>query len=177
MHRADMIIARPDLFSLTDPATGTRYVLGRQYAGFNLLLPEGNSQISGPYPPFVGWTPIDGIMPIEGPYPQWNLPRVRWGIYPATRLHVQCSQAGDYRLILDMRRSDDPRQAITVSINGQTTITHHFTEAFEFQSLSVEMKLKAGDNTIELRYASGDPDGPPGRAVLFSKMQVIPVEK
>ncbi|HEX4055033.1 MAG TPA: glycosyltransferase family 39 protein [Tepidisphaeraceae bacterium] len=174
-HRADMVIAYPALTSLTDKATHTHYVLARQYTTFNLLLPEGDSKIAGGYPAFNGWSPIDGISSAMGPYPQWNLPRVRWGIYPATHLRVQTLQAGQYRLVLNMRRNDDIKQTITIDLNGRTLTTHRFTDAFKFEPFSLNLTLNTGVNEIGFRYASGDTDSSLRRAVLFSTLQVIPV--
>jgi Dolichyl-phosphate-mannose-protein mannosyltransferase len=177
MHRADMVIARPALSKLTDHATHTHYVLARQYSTFNLLLPEGASKIGGGSPAFIGWNAVDGITPVLGPFPQWNLPRVRWGLYPATHLRVRILQAGRYAFVCRMRRNDNLKQTMTIDVNGRDLKTYHFSDEFKFEPLTLDLKLNAGVTHIALRYGSGDQDGPPNRAVLFSTLQVIPVPK
>ena len=54
--------------------------------GLSLQAVTGDGQRS--WGPFTGWRALTGLGPQEGPFPQWNLPVVRWGTGAETRLQV-----------------------------------------------------------------------------------------
>ncbi|HUO10417.1 MAG TPA: phospholipid carrier-dependent glycosyltransferase [Phycisphaerae bacterium] len=172
-HRADMIIARSELVSVWDEPTNTRYFLYRRYALFNVLLPEGDTQ-TDQYPPFFGWTKADGLTAAMGPFPEWQLPLVRWGTFPETRLTIDSPTGGPSQLLLLMRRNDDPAQTIAVELNGTRLIDYRFNGQFQFEPLRLSLALKPGRNEIVFRYASGDKDSTIPRAVLFRTLQIAP---
>ena len=172
-HRPDIILTRPELTSMYLQHSRTQYFLYRRYTSFNLLLPD-NDKTQDSYPPFFGWTAREGITDTMGPFPQWQLPFVRWGSYPDTRVAVNVPTAGKYRLFLLMRRNDDPAQTLRVELNGKQIAAHQFNSSFNFEPMRVPLDLKAGDNDLTFRYGSGDKDTAFPRAVLFQNFQVFP---
>src|SRR5262249_10742336 len=68
--------------------------------------------------PFAKMHPIAGFMPIEGPYPQWNLPLVRWAQGNAARALFSTETSGAGRLTM-RARSAIAGQSIEVKSGGE----------------------------------------------------------
>jgi len=126
-------------------------------------------------PRFGPWEGAENLSFLEGPYPQWNLPAVRWGLYPSLILHVSAASAGSYRLAANARAPMDGQQ-ITVMLDGALMGEHQFT-AGVFESIDVPMHLTAGDHQIALKFSkSVTPSSRDSRslAVLFDRLQLLP---
>jgi hypothetical protein len=126
---------------------------------------------------FGGWDSIENLDTIEGPYPPpLNLPKVRWGLYPATVLVVHADSAGTYRLVAT-GRSPMADQTMSVLVDGDLIGTVPFAAVDVFQRTDLPTVLGAGDHRIELRFGkflkAGDGD-PRERAVLFSGLRIDP---
>jgi 4-amino-4-deoxy-L-arabinose transferase-like glycosyltransferase len=167
----DLIIAGPDSSMMTDPVTNRPFVAVQQNHWFSILLPSSSDDVDRL--PFYGFTIISGMNPLEGPYPQWGLPQVHWGLYPETRLNIPHQGTGSAELYLEARRNDSMTQALTISLNGTPLIHHAFNENFQFEPIHSPLSLHAGNNLLVITYANGDQGSwPPNRAVLFRMLQV-----
>ncbi len=127
--------------------------------------------------PFMGWRALEGLGPLEGPYPRGNLPVVRWATERRTRLEF--SGAGRApELVLECRRAAATDQTMVVLLNGRPIYRFEVGPAWEFTAHRIALHPRPGPNEIEIRYGTIDelPDGR-RRAVLFRKIQIIPGEQ
>ena len=155
------------------PDTTATYLCVRDFGPIKIYLPSSEATTLPDFPaPFFGFHLVAGLDPAEGPYPQWNLPLVRWAEYPATTLQFN-SPGTPMRLLYQARRNSFPQQRIVVRLNGQVIHQHAFTgDAFEADELP--LKPHPGENELTLEYAQGQKDTA-GRnlTVLFSKLQLL----
>ena len=102
---------------------------------------------------FRGFTPLDGLGPVEGPYPQWQLPHlVRWALGPTTRLEIDSATAGRARLIFE-GRSSFPDQTVTVKVADRVVGSHHFDQPEGFERFVLDLDLAAGRQVVELAHS------------------------
>jgi hypothetical protein len=120
--------------------------------------------------PFSGWDRIDGLAPEEGPYPQWNLPVVRWGVGNTTIGQFTAGPGGAALHIV--ARADMPDQMMTVQLDGRTLVTHRFSKPGQFDTLEIPLAADSGTHTIRINYAlhENNPDRP--MAVLYQKLRI-----
>jgi hypothetical protein len=130
----------------------------------------------GPLPAFVGWDSIDGLRPPEGPYPQWNLPVVRWGTHPATHLRFySIGTPSVLRMVCGPHHL--PRQQMRIVLNGNEIGRHNFDMQYEFEDVRLGFEPESGENEITLVYAMADESNPElPLALLFKCLQIVPVE-
>lgn len=121
--------------------------------------------------PFSGWDQIEGLAAEEGPYPQWKLPVVRWGLGPATIGHYTAGPRGAELHII--ARADLENQEMTIELDGLELLKHKFAKPGHFDTLNIPLPNQPGPHTIALNYARHDanPDRP--MAVLFVKLQLV----
>ena len=114
----------------------------------------------------------EGLLPVEGPYPQWKLGLVRWGTFPETDLRVEASVEQQAELVMEARGSQD--QILTLLVNGQM-IAEHFFKPGEFESIRASFTLRPGTNQITFRYAAAEKtnDDARPRAVLFRRIDLL----
>jgi len=151
-----LIQSNPDFVQIASLPTLT----GKRYYIFERL------------PKFSGWTALTGMGEVEGPYPQWNLPKVRWGLGPATLLAVDAAQAGRMRLVMSCY-AHVPNQAISVRLDGRRIALHALPvagKAYRFETL---LDLSRGPHKIELVYKDSVRD-PSSRllAALFTELRL-----
>jgi hypothetical protein len=126
-------------------------------------------------PKFGDWEEATNLGPEEGPYPQWQLPVVRWGYYPSVSLTVRASSAGTYRLRAGTRAQVDG-QEITILLDGRAAAHHIFTQTSRFEDLEVPLNLAAGGHELDLKFAKYQTlayGQRPGGA-LFERLQFLP---
>lgn len=128
---------------------------------------------------FGGFRDIDGLAPIEGPYPEIGLPHeVRWGLGPATRFEIDAPTSGGVRLVMS-GSSSLPGQTMTVAVAGEVLLEHAFTEPNTFDDLVVDLELAPGRHVVEIEYAEWQtPSDDDARqlAVLFRNLRVERVD-
>ncbi len=122
-------------------------------------------------PEFYGWDESAGLSPPEGPYPQFDLPVVRWAREPRTVLKFQ-SAGGPGELLMDCRRNDGIEQAMTVLLNGSRVHQFAFGGAWRFFQHRVALQTRPGLNELVIEYANLNEPGP-RRAVQFKRLQII----
>lgn len=130
-------------------------------------LPPG---LSLKRPPFAGWCALESVAPEEGPYPQWDLPVVRWGLGPSSRLEF-LSDGAMKQLVLNCRRNDHTNQQMTVEVNGASLTNLAFGPEFEFKEWTLPIPTVPGTNEVKIRYSNWQQAGRPV-AVLYKKLAV-----
>jgi hypothetical protein len=121
---------------------------------------------------FSGFDPVAGLGAVEGPFPKEQIPVLRWGHGPATKLKVTASEFGDYRLSW-VARSDFPDEVVTVKLDGKQIAQHPVIASYsEFSESHDSFSLAAGEHEIELDYTKWHTDTDRPMAVLFKTLQV-----
>jgi hypothetical protein len=137
--------------------------------------------------PFDGLNPVSGIGPIEGPYPQWNMPfPVRWAIMPASHLIPIDGSAtsdgagpdqplagpGRYDLVLSAATQLDGQEMV-VQLDGRELGRYAFAEQSVFYDLSYPVDLTPGPHQVTLLFKKGQGPNPAFKmAVLFRTLKL-----
>jgi len=90
---------------------------------------------------------------VEGPYPKRNLPKVRWGLGPESKIIVKSEEKTDRDLILDVRNLLHNGQALKVLINGKMIRSISLKKTRKSQNIKIPIKLRKGSNKILLKYS------------------------
>lgn len=123
-------------------------------------------------PDFSGWKALSGMGDIEGPYPKLSLPKVRWGLGPASLLAVDGAQGGRIRLIMSCYTSV-PNQEVAVRLDGKRIAVHALPVTGRAYRFETRLDLSPGPHRIELVYKDwvrGHPNGP--LATLFAELRL-----
>ncbi len=124
---------------------------------------------------FGGWSYPEGLDPVEGPYHDLGPTVVRWGVGNATTLRFT-SQGEPLSLHVETKRSNEPNQTITVSLNGQVVGSHSFSATDrEWSKFAIPLSPKPGPNLITLAYSSNE--GARHLAVLYRTLHLLNSEK
>lgn len=120
--------------------------------------------------PLLGETiEVKGFGPIEGPYPKWSLPKVRWGLGPQSTIVAAGPANAKARLVIEVRAPMDG-QAMTLTMDGTALATVPAPSGAAFQRHDVEFAYPAsGKATIVIAYAKNA-----DRAVLFKTLKIVP---
>lgn len=164
------------------PPSGTRYTLSERFGPYWIFTPlPPEKEIVEPFPAdlvsvadrFRGWTSIEGLDPPEGPYPQWDLPQVRWGVGRRTTLVFE-ADGRERALVMTCRRNENPMQTMVVRMNGRELLRHTFGGQ-DFQTIRVPLGAAHGRTTIVLEYVRElDPEkNPRGLSVLFKALTTV----
>lgn len=122
---------------------------------------------------FVGFTPVNGWGPQEGPVPEAFLPEFHWGYAPVTRLVVPSSVDGLAHLTAEMLTYSE-NQTVELELNGEPVGRHTFGRVNQRERLDVPLHLRAGDNDFILRYTRDlvTNRDPRRLAVVFLRLRV-----
>ncbi len=124
---------------------------------------------------FGGWSYPEGLDPVEGPYPDLGPTIVRWGVGTATTLRFT-SQGEPLTLHVEGKRSNEPNQTITISLNGAKVGSHTFNATDrEWHKFVVPLSPKPGPNLLTLAYSSNEGDR--HLAVLYRTLHLMNSEK
>lgn len=134
--------------------------------------PDASAHVAG-RAAFYGWTRATGLAPAEGPYPQWSLPRVRWGLGPVTRLSFESSQGENRNLVMRCKPHQVADQELSVLLDGSPMGRRVFPNGEQFVDVVFPLTASGGAHEIEIRYRTwdaSDPDRP--LAILFEKLRI-----
>ena len=133
LHRAPMLVA-----STAPPLSNPALTFSA-----DLVTAVGPSQIA-----------CEGLQPPEGPYPQWNLPRLRWSRVPAVTLRVpSIPDLAKIRLSLSVRTHIRPKATLEVLGNGALLKHVEFSDPNDWQAITVDVPCRPMENVIVLRDA------------------------
>lgn len=115
---------------------------------------------------FDGVKALSGFLPLEGPYPQWNLPRVRWALGEEARIRFSEAEWGASRLTF---RAHSPlaNQVITVLSDGVAAGSCSLPQVGQAVDCAIDLSIASGKPEIMFRFARADPSLDGGRTVLF----------
>lgn len=136
------------------------------------LAGAGQVQLYLRKPAFQVGTEATGFGLVEGPYPQWGLPIVRWGLGPASRFTIADEEPT--RLLLQAQ-TPHPNQVMTVIVDGVELMRFSFRGVDRPEQIVVELPPARGSRrSVELRYSAwtaGSASDPRKMAVLFRGIQ------
>jgi len=123
--------------------------------------------------PFFGWSATTGLLDVEGPYPQWELPLVRWGCGPSSVLTPRDQGGGRMKLIAKCRSSLAGQQ-MTIRLDGRE-LQRQSLDTGRFDQIEIPLTLAPGPHRVKLDYTVWERSAnAPPRAVLFEVLQVVP---
>jgi hypothetical protein len=121
--------------------------------------------------PFHNLGPISGFLPIEGPYPQWKLPLVRWATGPAARAEFLVDWRGKGHLVM-RARSDLAGQRIDVMLDGEPAGTCDLATPGEFVECSFPVNVSRSLSVVDLSFSKSGSVEDGGRSVLFTELRL-----
>jgi hypothetical protein len=124
---------------------------------------------------FEGFADVAGLSDEQGPYPQWYLPVIRWGLAPRTVVAFTAPEAGVWRLEFDYQ-CPYPDQRFQVYLDNLLLDSVAITRVSRPRSLIFESAVAAGRHEVRLEYAHGFPrnEDPRPLAVLFRAIRFAP---
>ena len=114
-------------------------------------------------------TALKGFGPIEGPYPQWNLPRVRWMTDSEATLCFEATAPHRYKANMRYRPESDGNLIIT-NPNGKLIKSDTF-RVNEFTETMFTFSVMAGQQCLHLSAQMGTPPDAK-RLLLFTKLTI-----
>jgi hypothetical protein len=124
-------------------------------------------------PPFAGYQSTEGLGPDEGPFPQWDLPVVRWGIGQQTRLEIAAPASRHAELSFSCR-TGSVAQVLTVLLDGQRLDEFTLPPSVSFTNFAIPLVLSPGTHDVVIRYAVPGL-GPEWHSVLYRRLRILPV--
>ena len=97
----------------------------------------------------IPW-PVTGFLPVEGPYPQWQLPKVRWGLLPGSTVSVTAARAEIAKL--KFLASAPPGASVRIKVNGELA-SEHVQKTGEAEFTELSLPLRPGENIVSLDYS------------------------
>ena len=117
-------------------------------------------------PSFGSFAETKNLNAIAGPYPQWFLPRVRWGSGGSSELIAE-GQPGATAQLLVQARAMIENQTLAIEVNGEPKL-EPVKMTYAFQGFEVPITYDpSGRTAITLRYGT-----PAANAVLFKALVV-----
>jgi|GEM_PF-5335387 len=120
---------------------------------------------------FSRFSQVEGLREEEGPYPQWKLPRVRWGWGAQTKLTMEGVPDTRSRLLIDARSVGLPNQVLTIFVNNERKAQAPLIDAFISLEAIVEFNHE-GRAEIVLKYSV-----PSDTAVLYKTISLQPLDE
>jgi hypothetical protein len=137
---------------------------------FDAPLGGGSIRLLSRNAAFRGLKPLSGLLPLEGPYPQWDLPTVRWGTDSKAVLKLTGPQ-GEGHLYL-RARSPFPGQMITIHHGAQELGRCDLGTPNVFIDCEAPVDALPKGAILELRFRHADDPATGGRAVLFTSLRI-----
>ncbi len=158
-------------------AEGFRLLKSFETSGTPIDLLEAPSRIGlGRYELSAsGGEGASGFLAPEGPYPQWRLGRVQWGLYPESRIPLPGN--GARQLVLRASVRCDRGRRIEGRINGRVVGTHVQSHA-GFADFEWTLAVGGDDSFLVLAYDGCEPgSGAVQRAALFRHLELSGVDR
>jgi hypothetical protein len=126
--------------------------------------------------PFTGWDEESGLGPKSGPFPEWDLPAVRWGLGPRTEFVFE-SDGKPLMLSMTCSPYHVVEQELTILLNGKQIFRREFIVPYEFDEFEIPIKPNTGSNRLTFKYRTWDKTDPENAtALLFKQLRIIPPE-
>jgi hypothetical protein len=115
--------------------------------------------------------PISGFLLPEGPYPQWKLPVVRWGLYPESWIALPEKLSGTVKIILSARGQRGAKMSITLN---KAEIFHHIFNGESFEDVAIPLTVSSGKKVVGFKYNNFYKENDEvKRTVLFQNIHIL----
>lgn len=123
---------------------------------------------------FSGWNDATGLGAVEGPYPNMNLPIVRWGIGPATTVQF-VAPAKPVALHFTFR-NEHPDEVVRVLLDGRRIFSHTYhAPPSNLVSVALPLRVAPGSkHQLRVTYSQWYSDMDMKRAILYTRFAVLP---
>lgn len=104
---------------------------------------------------------VEGLLPVEGPFPQWDLPYLRWQRQPAAVITIPPTGGFDrLQLSFSVRLNVRRKAALDVLFNGQLVQNYRIDDHTSWLDQTLELTPQPGANVLEFRDAplNDEPD-------------------
>ncbi len=104
---------------------------------------------------------VEGLLPVEGPFPQWDLPYLRWQRQPAAVITIPPTGGFDrLQLSFSVRLNVRRKAALDVLFNGQLVQNYRIDDHTTWLDQTLELTPQPGANVLEFRDAplNNEPD-------------------
>jgi hypothetical protein len=126
--------------------------------------------------PFTGWDKASSLRPESGPFPDVDLPIIRWGLGPQTELEFE-STGHPLALSLICGPHHISGQKMAILLNGREISTLDFSSPYTFENIVIPINPRAGSNRLTFDYltwSKSDPNNP--LALVFKRLRIVPPE-
>jgi hypothetical protein len=162
----DFLRTQPDLEEIMTLKTSNDVANGyiRLFANHSRLQ-KGEFTVILPHP-------VSGFLPPEGPYPQWKLPMVRWGLYPESEIFLPDKLSGNVTINLSARGQKGIAMGVTLNKIG---FFHHVFITDSFEDITIPVTVTPGKKVIGLTYDKVITDGKDkyDRTILFQNIRIM----
>ncbi len=117
-------------------------------------------------------TPGAGFQSLEGPYPQWNLPKLRWVTGMTATLAILDPAPGPAVLRLELQ-SPVADQVVTATIGRRTQGTCAIATPYVTTTCAIAVEIEPGDRMIDLGFAKTDPSNDQKRALMVFNQSLL----
>jgi hypothetical protein len=115
--------------------------------------------------------PISGFLQPEGPYAQWKLPVVRWGLYPESWIALPEKLSGTVKVILSARGQRGAKMSITLN---KAEIFHHIFNGESFEDIAIPLTVSSGKKVVGFKYNNFYKEKDEvKRTVLFQNIHIL----
>jgi len=104
---------------------------------------------------------VEGLLPVEGPFPQWDLPYLRWQRQPAAVITIPPTGGFDrLQLSFSVRLNVRRKAALDVFFNGRLVQNYRIDNHTAWLDQTLELTPQPGANVLEFRDAplNDEPD-------------------
>lgn len=104
---------------------------------------------------------VEGLLPVEGPFPQWDLPHLRWQRQPAAVITIPPTGGFDrLQLSFSVRLNVRRKAALDVLFNGQLVHNSRIDDHTAWLDQTLELTPQPGANVLEFCDAplNNEPD-------------------
>jgi len=97
---------------------------------------------------------VEGLLPVEGPFPQWDLPFIRWAREPLVRITIpRLELFARLQVSFSVRLNVRRKAAMDVLLNGQFVKRYRFEDHLAWYDETLDLAPQLGANVLEFRDA------------------------
>ena len=97
----------------------------------------------------------EGLLPTEGPFPQWNIPFIRWARQPLVTFRIPpIYQLARLQIAFSVRLYVREKGDLLVVFNGRVVHRYHLDEKLKWLDQSLDLIPQPGENVLEFKDAT-----------------------
>ena len=102
----------------------------------------------------TGAISVTGLLPVEGPFPQWDLPYLRWQRQPSASVTIPpTDQLTHLQLSFSVRLNVRRKAALEVMFNGHVVRQLRLDDHLAWYDVTLDLTPLPGENVLEFRDA------------------------